>query len=395
MTRRDNEAGFTLLEMTVSLSVFIIGMGILLVTFDRGGHFTTQANALARADSSAQRSTNKLMDLFSEASRENIDTMARYRSAVAAVSFSTDRFWTNSMRQCGSANCGFHTRNDLSVDAMKYSCAHEYRRGLGTVPSAMGKVWSANAARCAFDGSGLASGANMDGVRLLVARSDGAFRTNQGRPLFRNMVFVFPKRNDKGLMDLARYELRIEDLIAAGVSTGGGWDRWTNADLDWFDLLDFGTDGTIDAVPDGSVPLTAENSDGAEEMFSTMTTNDGPGVIYNKVVGVWGATYRKVTVTVRLDTGRIDFDIEHYDTSFKFWSVSGQITRAPEVLVNDVTEFAVSTAVSNPLDPVTNPTGVAQDGIVRVHIGTSRNYRRDGNELWEHHVDTFTVRPRN
>lgn len=395
MRATKTEDGFTLIEMAVAVTIFTIGMAILMTSFESASDLSTQAAATAMNDAEVRRSTTKIIDLIAESSAASVDTMARYHSTGASVDFATDRFWTSSMRQCWSSTCSFHTRPDLSVDGTRYACSLEYRRGYGTTTSAMGKVWGRDQDTCAFDGNQLSTGANLDGIKLLVARSDGSFQMDQGNPLWRTMVFIFPRRSDDGLMELARYELRIDDILAAMPVESTNWSRWTAADLDWNDLLDFGGDGTTDGIPDGSVPLTPETSDASEEIFSNATSSHGPAVVFTKTVGSWGLTFRHLTIVLYLESGLIDFSVSHYEDSSTYWNVDGTVTRAPEVLIRGVTEFAVSTADSDPWDATINPTGVEQEGIVRVHVGTSRKYRRDGQELWAHQVDTFTVRPRN
>ena len=67
----------------------------------------------------------------------------------------------------------------------------------------------------------------------------------------------------------------------------------------------------------------------------------------------------------------------------------------PEVFVNNLTEFAVSTFVSNPYDAVTNPQGVEEQGTVRLTIGTTDEVIRRGKKEWNHTVETLVLKPRN
>ena len=63
--------------------------------------------------------------------------------------------------------------------------------------------------------------------------------------------------------------------------------------------------------------------------------------------------------------------------------------------VRGVTDFAVSTATSNPHDPATNPTGVEEASLVRLSMGTTMKLQDKGVTTWPYRVDRITLRPRN
>jgi hypothetical protein len=104
---------------------------------------------------------------------------------------------------------------------------------------------------------------------------------------------------------------------------------------------------------------------------------------------------RSLFLSVRLGDGLTTFDLNYQETSTLHWRTSGSFQRPPKVLATDLTEFAVSTAASDPFDPNTNPTGVREQGIVRVTLGTSRRIQEKARTRWVHDIKTLSAAPRN
>ncbi|MCA9322757.1 MAG: hypothetical protein KDB53_18595, partial [Planctomycetes bacterium] len=323
MVRRDN--GLTMLEVLIGITLLTSGMVVLLSSL---GTATSQSQgAIARVFSGTSQVTAvpRIIAILNDSSIAHIDSSSRFKSSFG--NFETDRFAFTALRQCPSATCRFHTRQDLSVIGDHLICGSEYRAGFGLGPVTRGKNWPADLDTCPLDGSPLMQFGTLDGIKLLTARSDGNFATIDGRPHWNTMQFLFPRPASDGLCELALYELRTSDLVAAG-PLPLNWTRWTNASVSFVDLLDFGSDGTTDGNPDGSAPVSLAESDADMEQFSLLTDQDGQTAVYfRKLVGsATTAPYRQLEIIVNLETGRIDFDIEHRDTLTSNWRVVGSVT---------------------------------------------------------------------
>jgi hypothetical protein len=330
----------------------------------------------------------------------------RVHSPIAANDIQSDRFTVAgvTLRQCMSPTCSFHTRADLSVRGSRFDCAHEHCWGLLGQPVTRGKIVHSSVARCPFDNATLSSPARLDGVKVFVARdSTGNFTAlADGRPRWGGLVILFPARSDDGLTELRRYDVYASDLIAAPPVYSAGFNRFTPLNPTMIDLFDFGTDGTTNGAVDGSVPLTNAKSDALSETFTTATFQGDPVILITKslgtmILGPLGvSTYpnRSLTLRINLATGETFFDVDHHDSATVFWKASRTFTRAPRTLVRGLTEFAVSTAVSNPFSALNNPGGVSEANVVRITVGTSECPRNESGQ-WLHHIEEFQVKARN
>jgi hypothetical protein len=241
----------------------------------------------------------------------------------------------------------------------------------------------------------------MDGLKFFTARtSTGTFETSAGTspdPHWGGLVFVFPY-SDTGPAELRRYEFHVSDFAANGgvpqFST-----TWTAFDPNapsMVELFDFGTDGTVDGLPDGRVPVTVDLSDGDYEFFSLSTHSNQPAIIYQKSLnapGLW--PYRRIDLVIKMGSGETIVSVTHQESATSYWTANVTFTRPPTTLVRDVTEFAVSTAASHPYDSVSDPLGVEASSTVRLSLVTTTESHRDGEREWHHHLETFELTPRN
>ena len=161
----------------------------------------------------------------------------------------------------------------------------------------------------------------------------------------------------------------------------------------------FGTDGTINGAVDGKVPLTNVLSDAANETFTVGTYQGSPCILVTKqlgtvILGVSTYPSRSLTLRINLETGQTYFSVDHYDTALTYWTCTRTFTRSPRTIMRGVSEFAVSTAVSNPYNAITNPGGLSEPNVIRVTVGTSDAPKNEASE-WLHHTDTFQIKARN
>jgi hypothetical protein len=404
--RGSRASGFTLVEAAIALSVMSLGLMAALAIVERGTLQSEASTALFLAEDRARGALSGCFDLLAESSIETVDTMMRVNAVGNLNDLFSDRFTIPgvTLAQCTSPTCAFHTRADLSVRSRHFDCAFECCGGAVGPSVTRGKVVPAALGTCPFDGSGLSAPARLDGVKFFVARDvTGAFTAlASGRPLWSGLVLLFPAASADGLTELRRYDVYVSDLLAAPPAYSAGYSRFDPTNPSMTDLFDFGTDGTLDGVPDGSVPLTNGQSDALTESFTTALDQGDPVILVTKAIGVApgplgvGGIYplRVLTLRIDLETGQTDFTVAHWESATVYWTASRTFTRTPRTLVRGMTEFAVSTAVSNPFDAATNPGGVGEPNVVRVAIGTSRSPRAQTAQ-WLHHTEEFQVSARN
>ena len=387
-------AGISLVEISFSITILTVGMAVMTASLGRGSSYSRAAEARVSVEETGRLPMPYLTDLLIETSPRFLDTTARYHFGSEGFDFSSDHFIVQGMSQCPSATCGFHTRNDLTVDRANYQCGFAYR-GEEAASEIWGKNWPEDVERCAFDDSALVQYGRMDVLKTFVARGlDGEFTMDGGRPTWDTMVVLCPVVDEEGACNLVRYDLSLADVIAMDPEFSENWDRWDPLEPSLPELFDFGSDGTLDGVPDGSVPVTAETSDANIEIFLPATSNKGPALLFEKTLGEpTDVTYRRLYFVIFLDTNEISLQIHHQEEGERFWSVNGMLEVSPQVVVSDLSEFSVSTRVSNPWDRVTNPTGIKTNETVRVTLGTTKKITDRGEVSWVHHVDTFTVHP--
>jgi hypothetical protein len=384
-----------------------MGVGLLagLALLDRGTVQSEVATSLFLNEDRARGALAGIFDILTETSIKHVDTGMRVHGPVAANDAFSDRFTIPgiTLRQCTSPSCSFHTRDDLTVFPRRFDCGYEYCAGLLNTPVTRGKIWPSAMTTCPLDGSTLSTVPRLDGMKFFVARdSTGAFtKLPDGKPRWGGIVFLFPCVSHSGLCELRRYDVYTSDLFATPPSYSAGWSRFDPLNPSMIDLFDFGKDGTTNGIPDRKVPVRNALSDAQNEIFTTGTYLGEPAILFSKILpgpgAVWGGgpyPQRTLTLRISLATGETEFTVDHHDTATSFWTATATFTRTPRTLVQGLTEFAVSTAVSHPFHAVTNPSGVAEPDVVRITLGTS-DAPRDQISRWLHHVETFQIKTRN
>jgi hypothetical protein len=394
------DRGFTLIEAMIVFSLIVIAFLSGLAILGQATSGAAQATAAFSNEDRARGALSTMFDLVAETSFRHVDTAMRVHGPNPANDIFSDRFTIPGvpLRQCTSPTCAFHTREDLSVFEARFDCCWEYRTGLLGGPVARGKNWPAPMTTCPLDGWPLSTMPRLDGVRFFIARTEaGQFtKAADGSPIWGALVFLFPCVSPRGLCELRRYEVYVSDLLAGSVSYAPGWNRFAPLAPSMIDLFDFGTDGTTNGAPDGKVPLTNLLSDAATETYTVGTYLGEPTILVSKSLptgpGPGGFPKRSLTLRISLETGETEFSVVHRDTSTLEWTASCTFTRMPKTLIQGLTELAISTSVSDPHDPLTNPTGVSEAGVVRITLGTSNT---PGSNQWLNQVDSFNIKTRN
>jgi hypothetical protein len=394
-----SDRGFTLVETVIFFAVMSIGLLTGLALLDRSTAQSETATSQLLVTDRARGALAGAFDILAETSVKFVDTGMRIHGPAIVNDVFSDRFTIPgvTLRQCTSPTCSFHTRDDLSVHARQFNCGFEYCSGLLGVPIARGKNWPATFTACPFDGSSLSTMPRLDGVKFFLARdATGAFtKMPDGKPRWGGLVFLFPCVSHSGLCELRRYDVYTSDLVAGGPTFSPGWVRFDPMNPSMIDLFDFGKNGTTNGILDKKVPLTNASSDAQAEVFAAGMYQGEPTLLVSKTLTVnSGFPQRSLTLRVNLVTGETEFSVDHHDTATMFWTASCTFTRMPRTLVQGMTELAISTSVSHPLDAITNPTGVSEPGVVRITLATS-DAPRDRRTSWVHHVESFQVKPRN
>jgi prepilin-type N-terminal cleavage/methylation domain-containing protein len=400
-SRAPSDGGFTLIETLIVFAVMSVGLLAGMALLDRSRSQTEAATSLAMVEDRARGALAGIFDVLTETSIKHVDTAMRIHGPVAANDVFSDRFTIPgvALRQCTSASCTFHTRDDLSLRLQEHHCGHEYCAGLFGNPVTRGKNWPAVFTACPLDGSSLSTVPRLDGVKFFVARdSTGAFtQLPDGRPLWGGLVFLFPCASQSGSCELRRYDVYVSDLLAFPAVCSTGWNRFNPQNPSMIDLFDFGKNGTTNGIPDKKVPLTNAASDATSEVFTTGMFQGEPSILISKQLsGGSGGPYpqRSLSLRVNLETGETEFTVDHHDTATVFWTATSTFTRMPRTLIRRMTELAVSTAVSDPFDAVANPTGVDEPNVVRVTLATSDAPKNEATG-WVHHVESFHIKARN
>jgi prepilin-type N-terminal cleavage/methylation domain-containing protein len=398
LDRRFDE-GFTLIETVIAMVVMSLGLLAAVAVLQRGTEVNENATSLFMNEDRARGALSGVFDVLTETAIKHVDTAMRVHSPVIATDVQSDRFTIPgvTLRQCTSPTCKYHTKANLSVFAQRFNCGFEFCSGLLGAPVTRGKVLPGTLTSCPFDGSALASSARLDGVKFFIARDvNGLFTVfADGTPRWGGLVFLFPCASPDGLTELRRYTVYVSDLLAAPPVYSAGFNRFAPLSPSMINLFDFGTDGTINGVVDGKIPVTNATSDAKNETFTAATYQGQPVILVSKTLGS-GVLYpqRSLTLRINLATGQTFFSVDHHDTALSYWTASRTFTRMPRTLVRCLTDFAVSTAVSNPYSAATNPTGVSEPDVVRVTVGTSDAPRNDKTR-WLHHVEAFQIKARN
>jgi len=412
MRRSHDQRGHSLVEVLAAVTVMSIGIFGAYAAADGGTGLSNLGRSISRTNASGRMALGPLQDLVAETRVGFIDTCMRFSYRSSGYVYESDRFtlFDGNLRQCSSPVCRFHTDQSLSQNMSAYHCGFEYRSGSGVSPVARGKLWPSGLSTCPLDGAQLFNSATLDGVRFFTARGfDGSFTasatgTAGDGPNWDGLVLVFPYARGGELPALYRYEVHVSDLLGADgtVSYSADWSEFDPLAPSMLDLWDFGTDGTMDGVRDGSVPSTATASDSDYEGFYTGSSSNSAGQVESVVVwakhlmgSINGYPQRIASLVVNLETGQTNLSVSHATSSTTYWTGSVDLSRAPKLLARDVTEFAVSTSVTNPYDASTNPTGVEDASVVRMTLVTTAEELFKGATRWVHHLDTFTLSPRN
>ena len=167
------------------------------------------------------------------------------------------------------------------------------------------------------------------------------------------------------------------------------------------DLMDFGTDGTTDGVPDGSIPLVPSESD-AQNDYATAYSYTNQGADGQAFTSSYWYRYKYMSLSsgtkyfyVNIDraTGQINVYLYFTDAG-ETWYRYAVLAREPEVLCRNLIDMDFSTAVSNPLT-TQNPLGVSNASSVRVTLVLTREDDVGGEKRQVHHTVSFEVQPRN
>lgn len=403
--------GFTVIELVVAVAVFALALSAIASGVSRGTEFSTHAIKAVRNDEQAREPMKALTDLVNEAAFSSIDTSTRVyvgswsglATGESTVGFESDRFSIPGLplRQCPSPTCGAHTdESSFAVEMRGYHCGYEWREGMQMQPEVKGKNWSSALGTCPLDGTPLTEAATLDAMKFFTPRGpDGSFDVETGsvpRPDFKHLGLVFPYRADSGTQVELRYYVVSVDDLASGISFSQGWDEWNPSAPSMFNLFDFGTDGTTDGDPDGSVPVNSDESDAQVEVFVVTVWEGEPTIVLYKVLGSQTSfPYREVQLRVRLRDGATFFSVVHYESANEFWTGTANFEREPRVLVTALTDFVASTERSHPHDEQQNPTGVEDGGVVRMCVGTTQRVVSQGVVSWPYRIDQLSLRPRN
>jgi hypothetical protein len=397
---RRADHGFTLVEATIVLSVVVITFLTGLKLLGEARTASEHATSGFVSEDRGRGALSGTFDVLAETSILNLDTAMRVHGPVLANDIFSDRFVIPgvTLRQCTNPTCAFHTRDDLTVFRDRLECGYEFRTGLLGGSITRGKNWPAPMSACPLDGWALSTAPRLDGAKFFIARTEsGTFtKTSAGKPFWSGLVFLFPCTTYTGRCELRRYDVYVSDLMAGTVTFSAGWSRFPPTAPSMIDLFDFGTDGLLTGVPDGKVPLTNATSDAKTESFTVGTYLGEPTILVTKDLPVGplagGYPKRQLTLRINLETGETDFSVEHRETSTVQWIASSNFVRMPKTLVQGLTELAISTAVSDPYNAMTNPTGLSEPNVVRITVGTSESPEQN---QWVNHIETFKIATRN
>ncbi len=393
--------GFTILEMTVSISVLTIMMGGFFVLASTGTKLAGESATSVESQKAAHRSLVGVFDSLNETAMSSVDTTSRVFQYGVSSSYRSDRFQISGgqLRQCTSPLCRFHTREDLSIKRDHYWCGSEFRSPL--FPTVMrGKIWPEEAETCPLDAAYTTTTTTMDVVKFMTARdATGDFVTSSGAsagPRWGGLVFLAPGPGADGLPELREYRIYASDLMEGTVTYSQGYNHFPATSPTMVHLLDFGTDGTINGVRDNKVPASPTISDASIEAFYTGTSGGRRTVtFYKSLYGPNGGyPQRLFHLTIYLDNGETNWQVRHIESLLVNWTAQRNFVREPKTLVPNLTEFAASTQVSNPWS-ATNPDGVQESSVVRLVVGTSQPNFDQGEKTWKHSVDVVTVTPKN
>lgn len=399
------QSGFTVVEVVAALVVFSLGILGAASMFDSGASLSSLGRRVIDSRESTRTVSGPLFEILSESKAGSVDTTCRYVFSTLGIAYASDRFSMSSMgiRQCLSPTCRFHTSAALEIHESGYLCGMDHLHS-ATTPTLRGKQWPGNLPLCPLDQSPMTSNVRLDGIRVLSSRDKTAafVRDQDGKPSWNSMVFIAPRPSRGGLPELVAFRIYASDLNPVGQSFAtGSWTQFPAASPSMIDLFDFGTDGSLNGVPDGSLPVCAASADSHVEIFfisaSTGSLPDPQGyLVYEKQYNTPGIyPYRYASIFINLNTEEIVFQVTHETSSSTRWEGYAQFNRSPQILARNVTEFVASTKDSLPFDEVLSPFGISEDQVVRVVVGTTSQERVESDYRYFHQLDQHTVKPRN
>ncbi|MBI4616579.1 MAG: type II secretion system protein, partial [Planctomycetes bacterium] len=305
-----SRSGFTLLEMMVGVVIFVVLIGGIFVAMKAAQTtFATGEQLSAETEKSAAIAEKIRKDL-EESSIRVVDTSFRYHYGTSAGSdYMSNHFYESlpTLRECSSSSCPWNTdygagSSVVSALPQAYVSSNRSYYGTGT-PTAVkrGRQWlglPASNTLCPYDNSYLYSGGYLDAVMLFSPRDqNGDYVTadysaeedaadEQKKADWESIVFYFPYWDpDSEELQLRRLAVYKDDLLTGSVAGTvydfnaagqGSWTAWNGnfpaGDPTFVDLLDYGTDGTLNGTVDGSIPLTPSTSDAHYDYFQAYTS---------------------------------------------------------------------------------------------------------------------------
>lgn len=402
MIGRDRRAGTTVLETLVASAVLSVVVTALFLALDQTGRTSIAGDRIATAAERSSRLRRALLQDLLETGLSSVDTASRDRVAAAPGGDWTSNHFaqtTSGLAQCPSPVCGWNTTPDGDALGLRSEVAENRLVDAGGESIARrGRPWLDGGATCPLDGTPLAAGAVLDTLLLLSPRGpDGSFVTEESTaadratgqtlaPDGQAIVLYFPFHDVRaGRLELRRLVLYRQDLVSADVpstdyqevaASQSGWSAWSDhqpaGEPTLVDLLDFGTDGTLDGQPDGSIPTTADRSDADRETFALSVVPVGNQeiqyLVRTKILDSHPTRRREHSIIVDRATGEVTWtvDFEDLDTG-SAWYRHVRFVRRPEVVGRGLVALDISTPASNPWS-LANPRGVAPGGGVRVTI---------------------------
>ncbi len=426
-------AGFTLVESMVAMVVFVAVVGMLFAAVRTGQETVASGERLSDETEWSSRVARRIQDDLQEANIDHVDTGFRYHdSSNAALDQFANHTWEMIPRlsQCLSGTCPYNRRSEQGALADKepeiYAGRSYAKWGSNETVYLYGRVSKGlKYALCPLHASFAAQGADLDAMMFWSPRDEtGAFVTAEaseaeqleGTALaadWQSIVFYYPYYDGQvDDLQLRRQVVYRRDLLTGDVpgtaysSFYAGSSGWTDWDANspagvptLVDLFDLGTDGALDGLPDGNVPLTPAASDCNQDTFQGYSyagaqPNVVDGYLYvykalTSVPGMWHSNY------LYLDrrTGGVQWYV-YFSRGATWWYHYSVFDRPPEIVARGLVDCDFSTKVSNPVT-AQNPHGVASATSVRVTLLFSGGVDAAGEVRNVEHALTFEVSPRN